>query len=50
VASGSVYLPFGAGPRTCIGNQQALHQMALVTLLVTSRGGMHQLLDAFGAT
>src|SRR5262249_12684493 len=27
------YLPFGAGRRACIGNQQAFQQMTLVTLL-----------------
>lgn len=37
VASESVYLPFGAGPRTCIGNHQALHEMLLIALLVARR-------------
>jgi cytochrome P450 len=34
---GSIYLPFGAGRRACIGNQLALHQMTLITLLTARR-------------
>ena len=44
VASGSIYLPFGAGRRSCIGNQQALQQMTLITLLVICSADMSQLL------
>jgi cytochrome P450 len=36
-ASGSIYLPFGAGRRVCIANHFALHQMTLMSLLVASR-------------
>ncbi len=42
VASESVYLPFGAGPRTCIGNHQALHEMLLIALLVARRFSLTQ--------
>jgi enediyne biosynthesis protein E7 len=37
VTSGSPYYPFGAGRRTCIANQLALQQMALITLLTARR-------------
>jgi enediyne biosynthesis protein E7 len=37
VTSGSIYLPFGAGRRACIGNHQALHQMTLISLLAARR-------------
>lgn len=36
----SVYLPFGAGPRTCIGNNQALHQITLISLRIARRFGL----------
>jgi enediyne biosynthesis protein E7 len=50
VASGSIYLPFGGGRRTCVGNQQALQQMTLVTLLVTRRIDLTQLKAVSAAT
>jgi cytochrome P450 len=31
------YLPFGAGPRTCIGNHASLFQIALVGMLTVRR-------------
>jgi len=34
---GSIYLPFGAGRRACIGNHLALHQMTLISLLAARR-------------
>jgi enediyne biosynthesis protein E7 len=37
-AFGSVYLPFGAGRRVCIGNHQSFLQMTLVTLLAICVG------------
>ena len=36
-ASSSVYLPFGVGPRACIGNQLAAHQMTVIALLAARR-------------
>lgn len=33
----SVYIPFGAGPRTCIASHQALQQMALIGLLTAKQ-------------
>jgi cytochrome P450 len=41
----SVYLPFGAGPRACIGSQQALLQMALIGLLTARRFQLTPVLD-----
>jgi cytochrome P450 len=35
--SGSPYLPFGVGRRTCIANHLALHEMTLVGLLTARR-------------
>jgi cytochrome P450 len=43
--SGAIYLPFGAGRRTCIGNHQALQQMTLVTLLAAHVNSFTQLAD-----
>ena len=45
--AGSVYLPFGAGPRACIGNQLALHQMTLVGLLAARRFTSTPILEVF---
>jgi enediyne biosynthesis protein E7 len=36
-ASAWAYLPFGAGPRTCVSNQLALHQMTLIALMTAQR-------------
>ena len=47
VASGSVYLAFGAGPRTCIGNHMALHQMTLIGLLIARRFTLTPMVDGF---
>ena len=48
VTSRSPYFPFGAGPRACIASQLALHQMALIGLLIARR---FQLIPArYGAT
>jgi enediyne biosynthesis protein E7 len=37
VTSETPYFPFGAGPRTCIANNLALHQMTLIGLLTAGR-------------
>ena len=47
VASESVYLAFGAGPRTCIGNHMALHQMTLIGLLMARRFTLTPMVDRF---
>lgn len=36
-APGSVYLPFGAGARACIGNHLAAHQMTVIALFAARR-------------
>lgn len=37
VTCGLIYLPFGAGRRACVGNQLAVQQMSLITLLLARR-------------
>jgi cytochrome P450 len=44
-AAEAVYLPFGTGPRTCIGNHQALHEMIVMTLRIARRFTMTQIGD-----
>lgn len=36
----SVYLPFGAGPRTCIAMHQSFNQMAVIALMIAQRFGV----------
>lgn len=45
VPSAWAYLPFGAGPRTCVGNHQALQQLSLTSLLMSRRITLASILD-----
>ncbi len=48
-AARAAYLPFGAGPRTCIAAQQSLLQMTLIALLVSRRFALSPSTEEAGA-
>lgn len=42
-----VYIPFGAGPRTCIAMHQAFNQMSVIALMIAQRFALRPIADEF---